>query len=134
MKKKLVALVIMLCVASPSLAFARGNGHGNYGGYHNRPHSYSHHGGGHHNNGLGIAFGVMGGLLLGSALMYPPPPPVVYGAPYPPYPAEVVVQQPRICVQDRIINGQWQIDSQSGRRIWVPFAYPVSERIQVPCY
>ena len=142
MKKKIAALAMMLCVASASPAFARGNGHGNYGGYHNnynhKPnYSYGHRGGGHYNDGLGIAFGVVGGLLLGSALMYsaaPPAPTVVYGAPYPPYPAEVVVQQSRTCVQDRIVNGQWRIDPYNGRRIWVPFTYPVTERVQVPCY
>jgi len=141
MKKKITALAIILCMGMASVALARGNGPANYGKYHNNYHNksnyYGHRGGGHHNDGLGIAFGVVGGLLLGSALLYsaaPPPPAVVYGAPYPPYPAEVVVQQPRICVQDRIVNGQYQIDRYNGRRIWVPYAYPMTERIQVPCY
>ena len=137
MKKKIAALAIMLCVASTSPAFARESHHGNNGGYHpqhyNRQPAYGHSGG-HHNDGLGVAFGVVGGLLLGSALLYSatqPPPAVAYSAPYPP---EVVVQQPRICIQDRVVNGQWQIDPYNGRRIWMPFAYPVTQRVQVPCY
>ncbi len=135
MKKKITALAIIFCVATTSLAFARGNDYGNYGGHHNR--SDYHRGGGHRNDGLGIAVGVVGGLLLGSALMYsagpppPPPPTVVYSAPYPP---EVVVQQPRICVEDRVVDGQWQISRYDGRRVWVSFPYPVSQRVQVPCY
>jgi hypothetical protein len=79
----------------------------------------------------------MGGLLLGSALTYsaaPPPPTVVYGAPYTVYQPQVVVQQPRVCVEERRVSGEWQISQFDGRRVWVEFAYPVTQRIQVPCY
>ena len=136
MKKKIAALAIIFCVASTCPAFARGNDHRNYGGNHKRSDYSGHRGGGHNNNGLGIAVGVMGGLLLGSALMYsapppPPPPTVVYTAPYPP---QVVVQQPRVCVEDQVVTGQWQTSQYNGRRVWVSFPYPVSQRVEVECY
>lgn len=136
MKKKIAALAIIFCVATTSLAFAQGNNYGNYNRYNQRSDYQGHRGGGHGNDGLGIAVGVVGGLLLGSALLYsaappPPPPTVVYSAPYPP---AVVVQQPRICVEDRIVDGQWQTSRYDGRRVWVSFPYPVSQRVQVPCY
>lgn len=140
MKTKIAALAIILCVAVTSTAFAkggnyghRGNGHGNY----YRPHNYGYHSGGHNDLGLGIALGAAGGLLLGTALMYSPPPPptVVYAAPYPAYPPPaVVVQQPRMCVEDRVVSGEWQVSQYDGRQIWVSFPSPVSRRIQVPCY
>ncbi len=129
MKTKIGALVLMLCIFSMSPAFARDYNHRGQGGYHREYRPAPVHRGGHHNNGLGIAFGIAGGLLLGSALMYsvaPPPPAVVYSAPYPP--------PPRVCFQDQTVNGQWRVDSYSGRRIWVPYSYPVTERVQVPCY
>lgn len=140
MKKKIALFALMLCVASTTTAFARGNGyrnHDGYGGYHNRSYNYGYHGHSHHNDGVGIAVGVMGGLLLGSALMYsatPPPQTVVYGSPYTTYQPEVVVQQPRICVEDRLVSGEWQISQFDGRQVWVSFPYPVSQRVQVPCY
>jgi len=135
MKTKIAIFALMLCLVSTYSAFARGyNGH--YGGYHGRS-SYGYRGHNHHNDGLGIAVGVMGGLLLGSALMYsaaPPPRTVVYGYPYTSYPPEVVVQQPRICVEDRRISGEWRISQYDGRQVWVSFPYPVTQRVQVPCY
>ena len=127
MKKKIAILALMLCVVSTSTAFARGYD-GNHGGYYR---------GGHHGDGLGVAVGVVGGLILGSALMYsaaPPPQTVVYGAPYTSYQPEVVVQQPRVCVEDRSITGEWQISRYDGRQVWVSFPYPVIQRVQVPCY
>lgn len=141
MKKKIAVLAPILCVASTSIAFARGNNHRHHGGYNNgyhlRSNDYGYRGGGHHNDGFGIAVGVVGGLLLGSALLYSAPPPprtVVYKAPYTAYQPEVVVRQPRICVEDRIVNGQWQISKYDGRQVWVSFPNPVSQRVQVPCY
>lgn len=137
MKKKIAILALMLCVASTSTAFARGN-YGNHGGgYHGRSDYYGYHSRSHHNDGLGIAVGIMGGLILGSALMYsamPPPQAVVYGSPYNSYQPEVVVPQPRICVEDRRISGEWQISQYDGRQIWVSFPYPIIQRVQVPCY
>jgi len=123
MKKIIAILAIMLCMATASTAFARG-GYGGHGG-----HYYGHHGGGHH-NGLGLAFGLAGGLLLGSALWYataPPPRTVVYAPPYPVY-------QPGVCVQDRTVTGEWQINRYDGRQVWVSYPYPVVRRYQVPCY
>ena len=142
MKKKIAILALILCVASASTAFARGNKHGKHGGYYNGHHNRSYYhgsrGGGHRNDGLEFAVGVAGGLLLGSALMYsattPPPRTVVYSAPYTTYQPQVIVQQPTICVEDRIVSGQWQINPNDGSRIWVSSPYPRTERIQVPCY
>ena len=131
MKKNLLVITIILCVMSTSTAFARGYSHHNYSG---------HHGGyrtGHHNDSLGIAFGIAGGLLLGSALMYPaglPPRTIVHETPYRTYEPEVIVRQPRICVENRIISGEWQESRHDGRRIWVPFQNPITETVQVPCY
>lgn len=137
MKMKIAILALMLCIASTSTAFARGY-YGNHGGgYHGRSNYYGYHGRSHHNDGVGLAVGVMGGLLLGSALMYsaaPPPQTVVYGSSYTTYQPEVVVQQPRVCVEDRLISGEWQISQFDGRQVWVSYAYPVTQRVQVPCY
>jgi hypothetical protein len=137
MKKKIAILAILLCVASTSTAFARGN-HGYHGGgYHGRSYYNGHHHySRHHNDGLGIAVGVVGGLILGSALAQSATPPqtVVYGSPYTTYQPEVVVQQPRVCVEDRRITGEWQISQFDGRQVWVSFPYPVIRRVQVPCY
>jgi hypothetical protein len=134
MKKKIAALAIMLSVVGTSPAFARGNNQGYYDGYHSRSDYRGHRSGGHHNNDLGIAFGVVGGLLLSSALLYsapPPPPAVVYSTPYQPV---TVVTQPSICVQEQIVNGQWETSQYDGRRVWVSFPQPVIQRVQVPCY
>ncbi len=137
MKKIIAVLTLVLCMAvSSSPVFARGYGHhGGHGG-----HYYGYRGGHHHYGhdgfGLGIAAGIAGGLL-GSALIYsaapPPPPTVVYGAPYPAYPPAVVVQPPRICLEDRLVNGEWQVNKY-GNQVWVPYQYPVTQRVQVPCY
>jgi hypothetical protein len=104
MKKNIAVLVIIvLCMATASSAFARGRNHGHHGGYsngyHHRSNHYDYRGSRHHRDGLGIAIGVAGGLILGSALISsanPPPPTVVYAPPYPAYQPEVVVLQPRI--------------------------------------
>ena len=136
MKKNVAILALLVCLLGSTTAFARGN-HGGYHGYPNRSHYYGYRGHSHHNDGLGVAVGVMGGLLLGSALMYsatPPPRAVVYGSPYTTYPQEVVVQQPRICVEDRLVSGEWQISRFDGRQVWVSFPYPITQRVQVPCY
>jgi hypothetical protein len=142
MKMKITVLAIMLCVASTSTSFAGGRGYGHHGGYNHGyyrgPTKYVYHDGGHDDLGLGIVIGAAGGLLLGSALTYSPPPPpptVVYAAPYPVYsPPPVVVQQPKICVEDRVVSGEWQISQYDGRQIWVSFPNPVTRRVQVPCY
>ncbi len=141
MKKKIAVITIILCVMSTSAVFARGSNHGYYGGHHNGYQGRSHHsgyrGGGHHNDSLGIAFGIAGGLLLGSALMYsaaPPPRTIVYGTPYTTYQPDVIVRQPRVCVEERIVTGEWQVSKYDGRQVWVSFRNPVTERVQVPCY
>lgn len=123
--KKIVALLIGLCLAGTTSAFAYGN---RGGGYYDRPYerhySHSHH----RHNGLGVALGVVGGLVLGSALVNaaaPPPPAVVYAPPrYVP---------PRVCYQDRVVSGEWQVN-RWGRQVWVEYAYPVTRRMEVPCY
>ncbi len=143
MKKNIaVIVIILLCMASTTSAFARGKNYGNHGGYHggyNKPYYHGYRGGGHHDNDLGIAIGVAGGLLLGSALIYsattPQPKTVVYGPPpHVVYQPEVVVLPPKICMQDQIVNGEWQTSSHDGRQFWVSFPYPVTKRVQVPCY
>lgn len=141
MKRKISALAIVLCLAVTSVAFAKGGKYGHRGGYghgyYNKPNYHGYHHGGHDDLGLGIAIGAAGGLLLGTALMYssPPPPTVVYTVPYPAYPPPaIVVQQPKICVEDRMVSGEWQVSQYDGRQIWVSFPSPVSRRIQVPCY
>lgn len=124
--KKIIAFVLMLCLAGASSAFAYGGRHGGY--YNDRPYysGYSRH---HHHNGAGIALGVVGGLLLGTALVNaaaPPPPTVVYEAPrYAP---------PRVCVEDRVYSGEWRISNYDGRRVYVEYPYPVTRRVEVPCY
>lgn len=131
MKKKILAVAMILCLAAASTVFARGYAHGNRGGYNHGYHD------GHMNNGLGIVLGVAGGIILGSALLYSPPPPptvVVHDYPYPTYQPEVIVRQPRICVEERVVDGEWQVNRYDGRQVWVPFQYPVTRRIQVPCY
>jgi len=127
--KKIIAFVLMLCLAGTSSAFAYGGRHGGYNGYGNGYHERSRHYGSHRNDGVGIALGVVGGLLLGSALVSAaaPPPAVVY-APPPRY------SQPRICVEDQVISGEWQYSRYDGRQVWVEYAYPVTRRVQVPCY
>jgi hypothetical protein len=44
------------------------------------------------------------------------------------------VQQPRICLEDRRVDGEWQVDRYTGHQFWVSFPYPVTRRVQVPCY
>jgi len=122
--------------------YSGGYSHGGYSGYRygyrGGSHYYGYHGYGYYDNddALGIALGITGGLILGSALLYslsPPPQTVVYGAPYTPPPPAVVVQPPRVCLEDRTVTGEWQISSYYGRQIWVPYANPVIRRVQVPC-
>ena len=141
MKKKSTILALVICMAGSSTVFARGNigHHGGYNnGYHFRSNHHGYRGDRHHNDGLGLAVGIVGGLLLSSALLNSPPSPpprtVVYKMPYPAYQPEVVVRQPRICVEDRIVYGQWQTRKYDGHQVWVSFANPVSRRFQVPCY
>lgn len=141
MKKKIAVITIILCLMSTSAVFARGYNHGNHGGHHNgyqgRSHYSGYRDGGRHNDGLGIAFGIAGGLLLGSALMYsaaPPPRTIVYGTPYTTYQPEVIVRQPRVCVEERIVTGEWQVNRYDGRNVWVSYRNPVTESVHVPCY
>jgi hypothetical protein len=127
MKKMIAIAAIMFCVAGSTTAFARGYNHGGHSGYDNRSHYSGHRG--HRNDGVGIAVGIMGGLLLGSALVQAasPPPAVMYQP-------EVVVQPSRICVEDRRVNGEWQVSRYDGRRVWVSYPYPAIQRVRVPCY
>ena len=133
MKKKIIALMTLLCLAGSSAAFARGYDHG-YRGHHNGYRGSYHH---HSDNGLGIALGVAGGLLLGSALIYavtpPPPAPVVYDYRPPIYQSEVIVQPPpRTCFEEQLVSGEWQMSR--GRQVWVSYPNPVTRRVQIPCY
>lgn len=130
--KKIIAFVLMLCLAGTSTAFAYGGRHGGYRSYDNGYHERSRHHGhsrSHRNDGVGIALGVVGGLLLGSALVNAaaPPPAVVYAPPR-------TYRQPRVCVEDQVVSGEWQYSRYDGRQVWVEYAYPVTRRYQVPCY
>lgn len=126
MKKMIAIAAIMFCVAGSTTALARGYNHGGHGGYDGRSHYSGHRS--HRNDGLGIAVGIMGGLLLGSALVQAAPPATVV------YQPEVVVQPSRICVEDRRVDGEWQVSRYDGRRIWVSYPYPVFQQVRVPCY
>jgi hypothetical protein len=140
MKIKVAILVFMLCVATTASAFARGGHYGGRGGYYDGYHGRSYYGHSyrsrHHHDGVGIAVGVVGGLILGSALASAaaPPPTVVYREPYTVYQPQVVVQQPRFCVEERRVSGEWQASQFDGRRVWVEYPYPITQKIQVPCY
>jgi hypothetical protein len=143
MKTTITVLTVIFFFVTASAGFARGYSSGNHGGnnrgyhdgghqkhgYHKKPHFRGYRYGGHHKrphhrrysrqnyyyDGLGLAVGVMGGLMLGSALMSPPPP-------------------PKFCYEDRIVNGEWQVSNYTGYQVWVSFPYPVTKRFQVPCY
>ncbi len=137
MKKKIALMAILLCVVSVSPVLARGyyNDHSN--NYHSRSAYYGHHGGHHYRNGLGIAVGVVGGLLLGSALVSTATPQyssAAYRYPDVTYQQPAVVQRPRICIEERIVNGEWQVSRYDGRQVWISFPYPVTQNVQVPCY
>ena len=129
MKKKIVVLALILCIASASTVLAQGKPQGKYGGY--------------QNDRLEFAVGVARGLFLGSALMYsvttPPAQTIIYGAPYIiTYQQQVVVQPPvlqqqKICVQDRIVNGQGHFTQNDGSKVWRSSRYPIIQRVQVPC-
>ncbi len=140
MKMKIAVLAIIFCLMSTTAAFSRG-GHGGHmrgvsGGHHVRSGHSGIHGG--HHKGAEIAFGVLGGLLLGSALLHaatPPPRTVIYGAPHGgPYKLGGNARNSRICMEDRVVNGQWQTSRYDGRRVWVQFRYPVTKRFRVPCH
>ena len=128
MKKSsaIICLLMILFIAAP--AFARG------GYYHYPPpryYSYHHH---HNDDGeiiAGVAFGLLTGAILGHAFSQPPAP--VYTPRYY-YPPPVVVEQRRICVEERVVSGEWQQNSYDGTRYWVSFPYPMKRRYEVPCY
>lgn len=96
------------------------------------PYRGYHH---HSNAGDVIAGVVVGGLLLGgiAAALSPP---VQYVAPPPPYyppPPQVVVQRPRVCVEERMVSGEYQYNPATGASVWITFPYPMMRQIQVPC-
>jgi hypothetical protein len=148
MKKKIALLALILCIASTLTAFSRGNNHGQYGdynngdnGYQNRPYFHKdydrYRGGRYHDDGLELAIGIAGGLLLGSELRYsatrPPRQTVIYGAPYITKQPQVIVKQPTICVEERITKGQSLTNQNDGSRVWSSSRYPTIQRVEVPC-
>jgi len=148
MKKKIALLATILCLASTITAFARGNNHGRYGGYHNGENGYQnrpyfhkgydrYRGGRDYHDGQEFAIGVAGGLLLGSGLRYsatrPPRQTVIYGAPYIINQPQIVVKQSTICLEERITKGQSLVNRKDGSRIWSSSRYPIIQRVQVPC-
>ena len=126
MNKSMIAVMTVLCLAISTSAYAKRYHHRPDHHYRPYPHTIHHH---HYDNDLGIVLGVAGGLLVGTALLNavsPPPQPTVV------YQPEVVVRQPRVCFEDRVVEGEWQMSR--GRQIWVQFPYPVNRRVEVPCY
>ncbi len=128
-----ICLVSLLLASAP--VFARGGGYyprGGGGYYHYPPpRYYSHHG---HNDGdiiAGVAFGLLTGAIIGQA--FAPPPAPVYTPRYY-YAPPVVVEQQRVCVEERVVSGEWQQDPYNGTRYWVSFPYPMKRRYEVPCY
>ena len=131
MKIKIVILSIILCLISTSAAYARQG----YGGHHRDYRGGVHFKSAHH-NGAKIAFGLLGGLLLGSALYHKMEQHrrgAQYGTNYNPYQRNYIARQPHACMEERVVNGQWQTSSYDGRRIWVQFPQPVVQRFLVPC-
>ena len=98
---------------------------------------YHHHGYHGHRVHAGDVIGgvILGGLVLGgiAAAMSPPAQyvtaPPVYVQPAP----QVVVQQPRACVEERKVTGEYQYNQADGTTVWVTFPYPVLRRYEVPC-
>ena len=138
MKDLIVVSAIVLSLVSATPALARGENYARHGGdYYGRSSHFAHNGGRRHNNGLAIVAGAVGGLILGSALLSaaaPPPPTVVYGYPNVSYGQQAVVEQPRICVEEQRVDGEWQVSRYNGQQVWVSFSHPVTRSVQVPCY
>ncbi|MGB5233530.1 MAG: hypothetical protein WBN83_18630 [Desulfoprunum sp.] len=137
-----ICLVSLLLISAP--AFARG-GYGGYGGYYggyrghggyyrySSPRAYGYHHGGHNDGEIiaGVAFGLLTGAIIGQA--FAPPPGTVYTPRYY-YAPPVVVEQRRICVEERVVSGEWQQNPYDGTRYWASFPYPMKRRYEVPCY
>lgn len=143
MKTNVIVLFIILCMTGTSTAFARGYYKGSYGGY-NRGYYHSksyhnYHGRRYHNDNddLAIALAVIGGLLVFSALLSSAnssPQRKGYGAPYVSPQPGITPYQSRICFENRKVSGELRVSEYTGRPVWVPFAYPLTRRVQVPCY
>jgi hypothetical protein len=95
-----------------------------------------HYGHGYHHSNVGDVIGgvILGGLVVGgiAAAMNPQPVQYVSQPVYVAPPAPVVVQQPRTCVEERRVSGEYQV-LPDGSRGWVTFPYPVVRRYEVPC-
>ena len=127
MIKKIIALLVvvggLLAVTSlPASARYRGD---YYYDHHRHYRSYDRH---YYRDRRGADLAT--GLVLGTALgimTNPPQQTVVYQQPQ-----QVVVQQPRVCVEERTVSGEYQVVN--GQRMWVSFPYPVKKQFQVQCY
>ncbi len=103
MEKAIPVLFVVICLSISSSAFARG------GYYNHRHHSY------YHGKCIGVAE-LATGILLGAVITYAllPPPRAAYVSQYEVYQPEVVyqpkvvVQHPRVCVEERVVSGEWQ--------------------------
>ena len=143
MIRTLLSVLAVFVFASSANAFARGGyyGHSYRGGYyghsHYRPYSYPRHNYYYGHQGYDDALvGLAAGLIIGSVVTYsmlPPPQRTVYVAPAP-YQQEVVVTQPRVCTEQRLVSGEWQRSPYDGATVWVSFPYPMTRSFQVPCY
>jgi len=136
-----VFTVIIFAFSTNAFAWRGYDGHSYRGGYyghsHYRSYSYPRYHGyyGHHRYYDGLA-GLAAGLIIGSAVTYsmlPPPPRTVYVAPVT-YQQQVVVTQPRVCTEQRVVSGEWQRSPHDGATVWVAFPYPMTRSFQVPCY
>ena len=137
MKKNIIvvmAFVAMVCCVSSSVS-ARECYRGDYPRhqYREQPRYEEHR---HHRGNDGAEFlagaivgGVLGVIVAPQYYAPPPPPPPQY---YDPEPVVRYRQQPRICVEERIVYGEWQ-QCRRGQ-VWVEYAYPRRVPIQVPCY
>ncbi len=146
MKKTVTAIIVLSAFLASATAFARGGYYhyprssyhtSYYGGYHHpRPYYYNnHYRHSYYDSGdviAGVAVGLLTGAIIGTAISAPPAP--AYTTQYNYAPAPVVVQQPRICVEERVVSGEWQQDPNSGARFWATFPYPMKRTYQVPCY
>jgi len=145
MKKAIAAVCIVSALLVSTTVYARGGYGGyyyqrpyHYGGYHHpRPYYYNnYHHSSHYDSGdviAGVAVGLLTGAIIASAFA-PPPPPVYTTTRYTYVQAPVVVEQPRVCVEERVVSGEWQQDPNTGGRYWVTFPYPMKRSYQIPCY
>ena len=123
MKKFAPALLVVFMLTLSSSAFARG------GYYHHTPY-HGHHG---YDGLAGLAAGLLLGTVITSILLTPQPR-EVYVSRYQTLQPEIIAHPPRVCVEERRVSGEWQVNPSDGARVWTSFPYPMKRSFQVPCY